>query len=248
MNTPADVLVAEAVVPGQLPEHRPLDLRVPIGSINCLVGRNFTGKSSWLRTFAGVDPPSAGTVEIMGVDVWSLDTEAWRRLRTNVAFITAEAPLISWLDGISNVTLPAVYHELEGEAAARTQATKLLEKLGYDGALNLLPAFMDQHHRSLLALARCLMLAPELVVIDEPFELTDAPSRLAMERVLEWMAEEQGITLMISTHNLKFARAHADSVLYADGGGLYVHRSWDELAAAEPAFAEGRPDEEKDHG
>jgi ABC-type polar amino acid transport system ATPase subunit len=243
-----NILIADGLVPGRLPQHQPLSCGIAVGSINCMVGRNFTGKSSWLRALAGLDLPAAGTLEIMGSDVWSLDTANWRRLRTNAAFITAKAPLISWLDGLSNVTLPAVYHELEGEVAARDQARKLLDKLGYDGALDVLPAYLDRHHRSLLALARCLMLAPEMVFIDEPFELTDSNSRAEMEKVLNWLAQEQGITLVISTHNLDFARGHADSVLYASGSGLYVHRSWDELSDVAPAFAAGRPDEETDHG
>jgi predicted ABC-type transport system involved in lysophospholipase L1 biosynthesis ATPase subunit len=243
-----EILVAEGLIPRSRPEHRPLDLKLDVGTINCLVGRNFTGKSAWLGAMAGLEPPAAGSLEIMAADVWSLEPEAWRLLRTNVAFITADAPLISWLDGLSNVTLPATYHSSERESSARAQATELLEKLGYDGALDMLPAYLDRHHRSLLALARWLMLAPEMVFIDEPFELTDANSRLGMEAVLRWLAEDQGITLVISTHNLDFARKHSDTVLYADGTGLYVHPSWDSLADADPAFTEGRPDEETDHG
>jgi len=248
LNDSADILVAEQLLPDHLREQRPLDYRIATGSITCLVGRNFTGKTRWLRTLAGLDPPASGRLEIMAADVWALAPDAWQRMRTNVAFITAEAPVISWMDGISNVTLPAIYHELEGEVAARQQALDLLAKLGYDGALDVLPAYLDRHHRSLLALARCLMLAPEMVFIDEPFELTDRSSRLAMERVMRWLAREQGITLVTSTHNLAFVREHADAVLYADGTGLYVHRSWDDLEAAAPAFAKGIPDGEEDHG
>lgn len=232
-------LRAEGLLPDGVYGHAPLDLSLEPGSLCCMVGRNFTGKTAWLRALAGLEQPAAGRLELMGADVWRMSIARWRQLRTKVAFITAEAPLLSWLDALSNVTLPAIYHELQDPDSARQRALDLLMELGYDGETEVLPAYLDEHHRRLLAMARSLMLEPRMMFIDEPFVLTDASAVKGLEDVLQGLARERGITVVVSTHLLGFAEAHADELLYADGTGLYVHGSWDALSQQAPDFVAG---------
>ena len=113
--------------------------------IVCLVGPNGGGKTAYLRTLAAVDPPASGSLALFGSD--ALDAGAARGLRLRAAFVAEGAPLLSVVNGLINVTLPAMYHHLGSAEETRTKALEILGYLDYPGRQDLLPAYLNQHEQ-----------------------------------------------------------------------------------------------------
>lgn len=208
---------------------RALSLEAEAGRIICLVGPNGGGKTAYLRALAGVDP-ALGTLRILEADVATLDTEAWRRLRCRVAFIGEGAPLMSVVDGVTNVTLPALYHRLGTRAVVEAQALELLHFLGYPGRHDTLPAHLNQHQRLLLAIARCLMLSPRLIFLDEPFHMTDEECRKRESDIYAKLARERGLAVLVGTHNLGFVKRHAQEIVFIHPQELQRFPDWQAFA------------------
>lgn len=230
----AAVLEAETLRP--LPDCGALSLRVGAGRLVCLLGPAGGGKSLWLRALAGVDPPAAGRLEILGVNVERLNADAWRQLRRRAGFVPTGAPLLSVSSGLANVMLPALYHGTVREPQARSQALEILAYLGYQGPTDKLPAYLHPHERLLLAIARCLMLSPQLLFLDEPFYMTDELHRRREAALYRRLARERGLAMFVATHNLGFAKRAADDILFIRRGAVQHFAGW-------PAFADsGQPE------
>lgn len=206
-----------------------LDLNLAAGTIACLVGPPESGKSTWLRTLAAIDPPAEGSLKIDGVDCTTLDRPTWLKLRTRVAYLGGSTALLSVLTALANVMMPAQYHARGSSEAIREEAMTWLERLGWSGPLDALPAHLSQFQRCQLLLARCLMLEPAVLVINEPMELTDIGSWPYLSALLSALARGQGLALVVLTHDLRFAQTHADRVLYTGAGGIRHYRSWQEF-------------------
>ena len=229
MNAAAPLLQARELKPrhddGQSFQH-PLSLEVHAGETVCLVGPNGGGKTAYLRALAAVDRPASGAIKVLGKDALKLDTDAWRALRLRAAYISEGAPLLSVVNGLINVTLPAMYHRLGTAPQVQAAAKDLLKFLDYPGRQDLLPAYLNQHERLLLAIARCLMLSPELMFLDEPFHMTDNACREREAVVYGKLTAEKGLGLMIATHNLGFVRRHADQIVFLHPDWLGCFAGW----------------------
>lgn len=235
MSAPAPIVVARQLVAegllGTPLAERPLDLAVGRGEMVCLIGPKATGKTQLLRALAGLEPPAAGTVDLLGRRTAALDAEGWLDLRRRAAFITSDAPLLSVVEAVVNVTLPALYHRIGEPAAVRAEAIALLEKLGWHGDLTLLPAFLDEHQRRLLALARCLILKPVVLFVDEPFRMIDVSGWRHFGAVFEGLVRDDRLAVLMVTHNLPFVRASGARVLFCGSRGPRHFDGWRALAA-----------------
>lgn len=206
-------------------EH-PLSYRGGDGKVVCFVGPNGGGKTAYLRALAGVDAPYSGRVRLFGKDPTTLDTEARRALRCRAAFINEGAPLLSVVSGLSNVTLPAMYHHLGHALEIKASALETLKFLNYPGSLDLLPAYLNQHERLLLAIARCLMLTPELLFLDEPFHMADNACRQRESDIYVRLAAERGLGVFLATHNLGFVKRHAEEIVFVSTAGIEIFPGW----------------------
>lgn len=223
-------LVAEGLQGTPLAAH-PVELAVGRGEMVCLIGPKATGKTQLLRALAGLEPPAAGTVDLLGRRTAALDAAGWLDLRRRAAFITSDAPLLSVVEAVVNVTLPAIYHRIGEPATIRADAIALLDKLGWEGDLTLLPAFLDEHQRRLLALARCLILNPVVLFVDEPFRMIDVSGWRHFGAVFEGLVRDDRLAVLMVTHNLPFVRASNARILYCGSAGARQFASWDALAA-----------------
>jgi polar amino acid transport system ATP-binding protein len=235
MTAAAALLEAEDLRPlrsdGSAFEHG-VSCRLGPGRVVCVVGPNGSGKTAYLRALAAVDPPAGGKLSLFGRDALDLDKETRRTLRLKVAFITEGAPLLSVVTGLTNVTLPAMYHRLGNAEQARVKAEEILAFLDYPGRQDLLPAYLNQHERLLLAIARCLMLSPELMFLDEPFHMTDNACRERESAVYQKLARERGLTLLLATHNLGFVKRQADEIVFVHPEGVWRFSGWKEFTTA----------------
>ena len=238
MKESAPILVAKGLVPEGVAAAAPLELSVRRGEMICLVGPKATSKTQLLRALAGLDPPAVGSVDLLGRRTDGLDSKAWLDLRRRAAFISTDAPLLSVVDALVNVTLPANYHAIAPSAQVREDALRLLERLGWQGDLTLLPAFLDEHQRRLLALARCLILKPVVLFVDEPFRMSDVSGWRHFGSVFEGLRRDDGLAVLMVTHNLPFVREVDARVLFCGPQGARMFAHWRDFAQdADPAIA-----------
>jgi len=210
-----------------------LSLEVASGETVCLVGPNGGGKTAYLRALASVDVPADGSLDLFGRNALGLDGIAWRALRLKAAYVGEGAPLLSVVNGLINVTLPAMYHRLGSASQVQAAAQDILKFLDYPGRQDLLPAYLNQHERLLLAIARCLMLSPELMFLDEPFHMTDNACREREAAIYSKLTRERGMGLLIATHNLGFVRRHADRIVFTHPAWVGVFAGWKAFNASD---------------
>lgn len=204
-----------------LPE---LNLCLERNTLACLVGPSDSGKTLCLRLLGGLDPPAAGSLEMLGRDVWKLDDSARRELRRRVGYVLPNSGLLSSADALQNLALPADYHRTGTREDIERRSLELLEWLGYPPEYNFRPAAeLSPCHQRMIAIARCLMLEPEILVVDDAFASCDPALQAQLAaRYLE-IKKRFNMTLVLATDDAEFVRQFADVLLYLFPHGLRVH-------------------------
>lgn len=160
----------------------PLDLEIADG-LTVLLANDEARLVRYLQMVAGVAPAERGEVSLLGAPP-AIEDYGGRGLRRRVGYVTPRAPLLSVLDGVRNVALPALYHRLLSEEALMPQVEALLEEMGAEFDHRALPAFMPELQRRMLLLARALILAPQLLFVEQPLLGLDNRSRDRLRRYL----------------------------------------------------------------
>lgn len=184
---------------------RGVDLDLRHGEFVAVVGASGCGKSTLLNIVAGLDSPSAGTV-----------TRADR-----VALMFQDATLLPWLTAQQNVDL-ALRLRGVGRSERRAEVTRLLAVVRLDGAGDRRPHELSGGMRQRVALARCLAQGTTLVAMDEPLGALDAMTRDHLHGELERVSAEQGLSVLLVTHNMREAVRLADRVILMAAGRI-VH-------------------------
>lgn len=195
-----------------------LTLQLGPDTITCLIGPGDSGKTSYLRLLAAVDPPAAGSLRILGQDT-----------STRVGYVLPNSALLSSQSVLQNVALPAQYHYQRGRDMldqAVDQAIALLQWLGYSADPDELPEYLPAYQQKLVAIARCLILNPQILFIDEAFAFMDAPSCREIATRYLAMRNERHITLILATSDLAFAKEHADRYIFTGPKGPKVYSDW----------------------
>ena len=194
---------------------REIDLAVTRGEAVAVVGASGSGKSTLLAILAGLDTPSAGTVDLDGVDLGELDEDARARLRAmNVGFVFQSFQLLPALTALENVMLPL---ELSNEAKADELARGMLTRVGLGERLHHYPKHLSGGEQQRVALARAFVVRPKLLLADEPTGSLDADSGAEVIRLLFEMNREYGTTLVMVTHDETLASRCSRVVRLAAG-------------------------------
>jgi len=181
-----------------------IDLRLDPGTTTALVGPSGCGKSTLLRLIAGLETPSAGSVSIAG----DAPKEVSRRGELSVAF--QDASLLPWRTAASNVALARkLAHQPRDDAAVM----ELLALVGLAGFEHTRPAELSGGMRQRAAIARCLVTAPRLLLLDEPFGAVDELTRRRLNLELPRIWESRGTTTLLVTHSVTEAVLLSDRVL-----------------------------------
>ena len=197
--------------PGWPPTVEGADLTVAPGAFHCLVGRSGCGKTTLLKLAAGLLQPEAGTVRFRG--------HAHAAAGPEIGFVFQSPNLLEWLRVIDNVLLPVTLHH-RPTAQERGRAQQLLEQLGLAAHAQKYPRQLSGGQQSRVALARALILAPTLLLLDEPFAALDAITREELQRDLLQMARGSGTTVLFVTHDIAEAVFLADRVDVVEDGRI----------------------------
>lgn len=196
---------------------REVSFTLEAGTTCALVGPSGSGKTTLLSVCAGLDRPTAGTVQLDGVDLNSLDEEALAALRsTMVGFIFQTFQLIPTLTALENVMVPL---ELRGDRRAKSQATDLLRRVGLGDRLHHYPVQLSGGEQQRVALARAFIGQPRILFADEPTGNLDAETSEVVIELLFALNREAGTTFLLVTHNLELAQ-RTQRIIRLKGGAI----------------------------
>jgi putative ABC transport system ATP-binding protein len=182
-----------------------------------IVGASGSGKSTLLGILAGLDLPTAGTVRLLGQDLFALDEDARAALRgEHVGFVFQSFQLMAHLNALENVMLPL---ELKGDRAAREKATQLLKRVGLGERMQHMPRLLSGGEQQRVALARAFVVQPAVLLADEPTGSLDHATGASVMELMFELNREIGTTLVLVTHDPAIA-ARCDRQIRIEAGRM----------------------------
>jgi putative ABC transport system ATP-binding protein len=189
-----------------------VDLEVARGEFVALVGPSGSGKSTVLNLIGGLDRPTTGEIWIDGVELSKSDEKALtRHRRQHVGFVFQSFNLLPRLTAEENVALPLMFGGVP-EKERQTRARALLERVGLTERLTHRPTQLSGGEQQRVAIARALVGHPALLLADEPTGNLDTTTGVEIMHLLKELNQEQGLTLLVVTHDPEVA-AFADRVV-----------------------------------
>jgi len=190
---------------------RDIDLEITSGEAVAIVGASGSGKSTLLALLAGLDTPSAGSVEVEGTSLFDLDEDARAELRGRcVGFVFQSFQLLPSLTALENVMLPLELSQRQEDI--EEEARQMLRRVGLAERLHHYPKHLSGGEQQRVALARAFVTRPKLLLADEPTGSLDADAAAAVIELLFEMNQEYRTTLVMVTHDESLARRCSRSV------------------------------------
>lgn len=191
------------------------------GQTFSIIGPSGSGKTTLLGLCAGLDQPNAGTVELCGHDLSTLNEDERAQLRNKeVGFIFQNFQLLPTLTALENVSVPL---ELQGDKGARTRAIALLEKVGLAERIDHYPSQLSGGEQQRVALARAFSNNPSILFADEPTGNLDEETGQKVIQLLFDLNKDAGTTLVIISHDLDLA-ARTQQILRLKGGKILTNQ------------------------
>jgi putative ABC transport system ATP-binding protein len=200
---------------GQVEALRGVDFRIGQGEYVAIIGPSGSGKSTLLQLLGALDRPSEGTLSYRGASLGEHPDPASYRAR-EIGFIFQAFHLLPTFTAIENVQIPML--ESDRPRAERTQrAAELLQKVGLGHRLHHLPGKLSGGERQRVAIARSLANGPSVLLADEPTGNLDSASAATVLELLDQLRREQGITMVLVTHDMGIARNAPRRIEMKDG-------------------------------
>ena len=234
--------------------HRDLDLSVARGEVIALIGGSGTGKSVLLREIIGLLRPQAGHIRLFGHSVWDSTPEQMNLLRRRFGVLFQDGALFSSLSVEDNVATPLFEHTELPHPLCRQLARLKLALAGLPADVSAKrPSELSGGMRKRVALARALVLDPELLFLDEPTSGLDPISARAFDKLIRLLADSLGLTVFLVTHDLDTLFSIIDRVIVLSNGRVLGSGSVAELKQIDDPwlndyFAARAPNGETVHG
>ena len=193
-----------------------IDVQVHKGEVMCLIGPSGSGKSTLLRCTNALETLDGGRVLIDGVALPTGEREA-RKLRQKMGMVFQNFELFPHKSALDNVAIGPVTVLGMDEAEARRRALALLDKVGLAAKANNFPSGLSGGQQQRVAIARALAMEPEVMLFDEPTSALDPETIGEVLNVMKRLADE-GMTMIVVTHEMTFARRVANWVVVFDHG------------------------------
>ena len=210
-----------------------LDLTVRQGSITAVMGPSGTGKTTLLRLLTGQVYATSGQVRVLGQDVGSLNRRDLFALRRRLGVLFQNGALLTDINVFENVAFPVREHARLPEPVLRRLVLMKLEAVGLRGAETLMPQELSGGMARRVALARAIVLDPELLVYDEPFVGLDPVSMGVVVRLIKHLNDALGITSIVVSHDVAEVGSIADYSYLLAGGRTVAQGTTAELNASD---------------
>ncbi|MFF8785988.1 amino acid ABC transporter ATP-binding protein [Streptomyces sp. NPDC015125] len=201
---------------GELEVLRGIDFSVARGEVVCVIGPSGSGKSTLLRCVNLLEEPSAGRVVVAGTEVTDPDVDI-DRVRQRIGMVFQAFNLFPHLTALENLTIAQRRVLRRDRTEAERIARANLERVGLSDKAAAYPAQLSGGQQQRVAIARALSMDPELMLFDEPTSALDPELVGDVLAVMRGLAQE-GMTMLVVTHEMSFAREVADRVVFMDGG------------------------------
>jgi glutamate transport system ATP-binding protein len=223
---------------GDLHVLRDIDLTIHAREVVVVIGPSGSGKSTLCRTINRLEPIDGGTIALDGEPL-PVEGKALARLRSDVGMVFQSFNLFAHRTVLQNVTMGPIKVRRKSRRDAETLAMRLLERVGVADQARKLPAQLSGGQQQRVAIARALAMEPKLMLFDEP---TSALDPEMISEVLDVMVDlaRDGMTMIVVTHEMGFARRAAHRVVFMDDGRILEDRPPDDF------FSDPQTDRAKD--
>ena len=186
------------------------------GEVVVIIGPSGSGKSTFLRCLNRLENVTNGKVIIDGIDITDKKTNI-NSVRENIGMVFQHFNLFNNLNIIDNMTLAPIQLKKCSKAEAENRAREMLKRVGLSEKAESYPSQLSGGQKQRVAIARSLCMQPKIMLFDEPTSALDPEMVGEVLKVMKDLAEE-GMTMVIVTHEMGFAREVADRILFMDGG------------------------------
>ena len=201
---------------GSLEVLKGIDLEVKEGEVVCLIGPSGSGKSTFLRCLNKLEETTAGTV-IVDVNYITDPKCNINKVRENIGMVFQQFNLFPHLSVLENIMLAPVDRKKLTKAEAKATAERLLATVGLAEKAGEYPPNLSGGQQQRVAIARALAMSPDIMLFDEPTSALDPEMVGEVLEVMKQLAKD-GMTMIVVTHEMGFAREVADRVIFMDGG------------------------------
>ncbi len=191
---------------------------VETGDVIAVIGSSGCGKSTFLRMLNGLERPTAGRILFEGTDITAKGTDI-NRVRRKIGMVFQQFNLFGHMTVRENITLAPVKLKIMTPAQAAEKADELLAAVGLPDKANLYPAMLSGGQRQRIAIARALAMNPDIMLFDEPTSALD-PEMVGEVLELVRRLARKGMTMILVTHEMGFAREVANRVMFFDNKGI----------------------------
>ena len=203
---------------GDLEVLKNISTEIKKGEIISIIGPSGSGKSTFLRCINKLEEPSSGHIYIDGMDLMDKNTDI-NKVRERVGMVFQHFNLFPNMTVLDNLTLSPIMVKKESKEEAEKYALSLLEKVGLSDKANSYPTQLSGGQKQRIAIARALAMKPEVILFDEPTSALDPEMIKEVLDVMRDLAKE-GMTMLIVTHEMGFARNVGNRILFMDNGEI----------------------------
>ena len=212
---------------GKLEVLKDISMDVHEGEVVVLLGPSGSGKSTLLRCLNQLETATAGQIIIDGHDVTDKHTDI-NKVRENIGMVFQHFNLFNHLTVLDNMTLAPVHLKLMSKEEAKAEAMRLLERVGLADKADAFPSQLSGGQKQRVAIARALEMKPDIMLFDEPTSALDPEMVGEVLAVMKELAHD-GMTMVVVTHEIGFAREVASRVVFMEGGYIVEEGTPDEV-------------------
>ena len=212
---------------GSLEVLKDISLEVTEGEVVVLIGPSGSGKSTLLRCLNQLEKVTSGQILVDGVDVTDKHTDL-NKVRENIGMVFQHFNLFNHLNVLKNMTLAPVHLKTLSKEEAKEKALQLLSRVGLADKAEAFPSQLSGGQKQRVAIARALEMNPDIMLFDEPTSALDPEMVGEVLAVMKELAKD-GMTMVVVTHEMGFAREVADRVIFMEGGYIVEEGTPDEI-------------------